>query len=207
MGNIGLSQDDEQIESSKLFVKSYFRLPNVTSNKFYKGVSRGISDAGVSLNYNVFKGIHLGLGFKHTFFEISQFKIVEDLDAQTHFYGTFLELSYIHNLTSNVFVEPSIQVGNNTMQTTSNPCRNAGIDKHVSNTTYYTPSLNFYIRGFDRIAYSFSVGYTITQSKFSPSTVCLDSFSGYSDQDFKNNIHHLNIGFGFLVYLGKLKIE
>lgn len=204
---ISLAQDTEKVEQSKLFIKAYFRLPNITSNKFYKGVSRGISDAALSLNYNVYKGIHLGAGFKHSFFEISQFKIAEDLDAQTHFYGPFLELSYMYNMSSNIIMEPSLQMGSNTMITTSNPSRNIGIDKYEVQTSFISPNLNFYIRGFDRMAYSLSLGYTFTQATFTPETVSLNSFSGYSEPDFKGNIQHFNVGFGFLVYLGKLNLE
>lgn len=207
VAKVSFNQDIEKVESSKMILKAYFRLPNVTSNGFYKGVSRGIIDDAISLNYDIYKGIHLGAGFKHSFFEISQFKISEDLDAQTHFYGPFLELSYLYNLSSNIIMEPSIQIGSNTMVTTSNPCRNNGIKNHRANISFASPNLNFYIRGFDRMGYSFSIGYTITQVIFRPETVCLNSFSGYSETDFKGNINHFNVGFGFLVYLGKLNLK
>lgn len=200
------SQSPERVEASKFFAKSYFRLPIVTSNDFFKEASRGISDVALSLNYKVYKGFNLGVGFKHSFFEISQFKITEKLDAQTHIYGPYAEASYIAYLSSNVFVDMSLQAGYFVMSSSSNPIRANGADFNRTQSSYISPNLSFYLVGPERISYCFSLGYTLTQTSMTPQTYGLDSFKDYDKPDYEGNLQHVNFGFGILVNIGKLQL-
>lgn len=197
-------ENSERIEASKLTVKTYFRLPTVTSNNFFSKTSRGISDIGLSVNYELLKGLNLGLGFKHSFFEISQFKITENLDAKTHIMGPYAELSYIKYVGGRLFVDIAIQGGSYSMSTSSNPCRSEGMESKKTRGNFISPNLSIYLVGPDRISYSFSVGYTITQSSITPETFCLENFSDFKQQDYIGNLQHINFGFGILVNIGKL---
>lgn len=204
LGLTSFSQESERVEASKFFAKSYFRLPIVTSNNFFTRSSRGISDIALSLNYDLYKGLNLGLGFKHSFFEISQFKITENLDAKTHLYGPYAEFSYIKYLSDKFFVDLSFQAGAYVISTSSNPTRSLGMDYKRSRGNYISPNLGIYLIGPDRICYSFTVGYAFTQTSITPETFSLESFKDFKQEDYIGNLQHINFGFGILVNIGKL---
>lgn len=199
-------RESQKTETTKLLVKSYFRLPNVTTNDFYREVSRGISDIGISLNYEIYKGFNLGVGFKHSFFEISQFKISENIDSKTHFFGPYAELSYMKYVSPTWVMDISVQAGNQQMFSSSNPCRAEGLDFTKETRNFIAPNMAFSLRAGERMGYSFSFGYTFTNSSFSARSVCLDTFKDHEPADFIGPIQHVNIGFGVIIYLGKLKL-
>lgn len=201
------AQVKEKVETSKLSLKTYFRLPQVTSNQFYKGVSRGITDVGLSLDYEFIPNFYAGAGFKHTLIEISQFKIAENLDAKSHFFGAFGEVGYLSYLSDKVALDLGVQAGYQQMYTSCNPCREEGIDYKTNGSFFWSPNMSIFLRAGDRMGYSFSFGYTVTQHGYSPETVCLDSFRDYGPSDYQKPIQFMNFGFGFLVYLGKMDIK
>lgn len=201
------SQDNQRVLGSKLFVKSYFRLPNATSNRFYKKVSRGISDAGLSVNYKISSGLNVGVGFRHSFFEISQFKISEKLDAQTHLIIPYGELSYIKHFTDKVFLDVGLQLGKYTMRSSSNPCRSSGKGIHINSDFFISPNASIYLKGAERLSYSFSLGYAFTQTSYTPATVCLEEFNDFKQSDYVGTLQYFTVGFGVMISIGKIKAE
>ena len=201
------AQEKEKVETSKLTLKSYFRLPQVISNTFFKEVSRGITDVGLSVDYEIIPRFYLGIGAKHTLIEISQFKIAENLDAKSHFFGAYGEIGYLNYFSDKLAYDIGVQAGYQQMYTSSNPCRSEGLDYKAEGSFFFSPNMSLYLRAGDRMGYSITFGYTVTQHSYSPSTVCLESFRDFTSNDYQKAVSHINFGFGFMVYIGKLDVR
>ncbi len=104
-------------------------------------------------------------------------------------------------------MDASIQAGVYQMRTSSNPSRNIGVPFKQNNGNFISPNFAIYLKGIDRISYSFTIGYTFTQTSFTPGTVSLDDFQDFNLPDYVGPVQHFNVGFGVLVNVGKLNIK
>ena len=206
------SQKDESLDIqplSKYLIKTNFRLPFTTSNTFLKEVGNGVVDLQGSFNYSFIKNVYIGVGYRYSFFKLNDRKLDPSVDWENKFNGKFEqkgfygELSYFYDLYENFSIEANFQVGMENTVGNSVLCTNGS--KTSKKGMFYSPNLNFYLKTEEIFSFFFSVGYNFSTTSFTPETVCADSFTNFSIDDYAGDYRHLNIGFGLGISIIKPK--
>lgn len=205
------SQEDNDMDIqpfSNFLIKTNFRIPFTRSNEFMKEVSSGVADVQGSFNYSFYKNVYVGVGYRYAYFKLSETKLnsaaqnqFKGIIEQQGFYG---ELSYFFDLYENFSIEANFQVGQEITSGNSALCiANGG--KTSERGVFYSPNLNFYLKTEEVFSFYFSMGYNFSSTRFTPETVCAESFPDFDEIDYQGNYRHLNIGFGIGITLIKPK--
>ena len=184
---------------TKFFAKTSFRVPFATSNSFFNETSRGIVDMSGSLNYSFLKNFYVGGGYKYTYYKLSEIKLNaspnEQYGAKIQLHGFYGELSYFNQLYNNFLIEGSIQVGQESIISSSRTCESTGTS-HIKKGLFVAPNLNFYLLTEEVFSFYFSVGYTFSSHGFNPEDVCETSFAGFKPDAYLGNYGSINVGLG-----------
>lgn len=184
---------------TKLFAKANFRVPFATSNPFFRETSKGIVEMSGSLNYSFIKNFYLGAGYKYTYYKLSEIKLNaspnELYDAKIQLHGFYGELSYFYPMYDNFLIEGNIQIGRETIKTSSRTCNVNGASNSKLGL-FVSPNLNFYLLTEEVFSFHFSLGYNFSSNGFNPEDVCETSFSGYKPNAYLGNYGSLNVGLG-----------
>jgi hypothetical protein len=200
--NFCYSQEEGFVELQPItnfFAKTSFRVPFATSNSFFKENSIGIVDMSGSLNYRIHKNLYIGAGYKYTFYKLSELKLnasPNDLfDAKISIQGFFGELSYFYSLYDNILIEGNVQVGQESIFSSSRVCRNNG-ETLVKKGLFVSPNLNIYLLTDEIFSFYFSLGYNFSSNGFNSKDVCETSFPGYKIDSYLGNYGSINVGLG-----------
>lgn len=197
------SQDDVSLGSiqplTKFIAKANFRVPFAVSNPFFKENSQGVVQVSGSLNYSFAKNFYIGAGYDYTFFKLSEIKLNvspnQQLGAKVEKQGLFGELSYFYELYENVLFEANIQIGQETVRSTSAKCAING-ESHTQKGLYWNPNLNVYLLTDEPFSFYFSLGYRSSTVGFTPGDICETTISGFSEDVYKGNYGEIQVGFG-----------
>lgn len=202
ISSVSFSQNERKVDVqpiTKFFAKSHFRVPFATSNSFFNETSRGVVDMAGSLNYSFIKNLYVGAGYKYTYYKLSEIKLNaspnEQYGAKIQLHGFYGEVSYFKELYENFLLEGNIQVGQESILSTSSTCENAGIS-HIKKGLFVAPNLNFYLLTEEVFSFYFSLGYTFSSHGFTPEEVCETSFSGFKSDAYLGNYGSINVGLG-----------
>lgn len=191
---------------SKLFIKTNFKLPFTTSNTFFKKVGEGVIDMNGSIDYSLMKNFYVGAGYKYAFFKLNERQLnsapTDQFNGKITLQGFYGELSYFYDVYENFSIEANFQVGRESITTASKFCEAKGIN-HKKTGLFYSPNVNFYLKGEEVFSFFLSLGYQFSSHGLKPEDMCVDSFTGYNTVDHAGHYQHLNIGFGIGISLVK----
>jgi len=184
---------------TKVIVKTNFRVPFSTSNIFFNENAQGVVQMSGSLNYSFAKNFYVGAGYDYTYFKLSEQQLNsspnEQLDGKIQLQGFFGEMSYFYSLYDNVLFEANIQIGQETIRSSSAKCSEMGIS-HTKRGLFWNPNINAYLLTEEAFSFFFSVGYRISTKGFEPKDVCETEFSGHDSDDYQGNYGSIHVGFG-----------
>lgn len=199
IGFVGNAQMD--IDKS---IKMDFKLPIPLANKSFVRVVNGISDINLSFQFPVWRNITLGVGAKHTLYQINEFNLPETTEGNVQFTSGFLKLGYEKFLTTNVYVEGSVKGGYTYMDFKSKTCfLETGNWHQTDKSILLEPNVGLYMISRDNLAFGLIVSYTMIMDNFRPERLCLDRFTGHSEAFSQGIYGTFNVGFGFSVFLNK----
>lgn len=184
---------------TKVIAKTNFRVPFSTSNPFFSENSQGIVQMSGSLNYSFAKNFYVGAGYDYTYFKLSELKLNsspnQQLDGKIQLQGFFGEVSYFYSLYDNVLFEANLQIGQESIHSSSAKCSDKDIS-HTKKGVFWSPNINAYLLTEEAFSFFFSLGYRISSQGFEPNDVCEIEFSGHDSKDYLGNYGSIHVGFG-----------
>ncbi|MGB1039917.1 MAG: hypothetical protein ACPGVD_03515 [Flavobacteriales bacterium] len=191
---------------TKFIIKTNFRIPFATHNPFFSKTAEGVVEMSGSLNYSPLKNFYVGAGYKYTYYKLSEIKLNaspnERYNAKIQLPGFYGELSYFFPVYDNFLIEGNLQMGQESILSTSQSCISTGIE-HKKKGLFVTPNLNFHLLTQEAFFFYFSLGYTFSSHGLNPSDLCETEFSGFGDESYNGNYNSLNVGFGIGISIFK----
>jgi hypothetical protein len=189
-------------KANNLFsTRGSFTVPNPISNKAFKKSFIGIYQVNGCLNLALYKGLFIGVVFSDALFQIDKNIIPNKTYAKQPYmnvYNAGIKVGgdfYIGEKNRIIF-SADVSVGQSYVKYSSFSCKDA--TKKIAVTDYKSPFVGSEISMIFLVEPNWgigpTIGYSLIKRSFNPYDLCLDDWSGYS-QNSSGATQYFNFGF------------
>ncbi|HMN06213.1 MAG TPA: hypothetical protein PKD45_10835 [Flavobacteriales bacterium] len=182
----------QHLPEFKPTAQGFLFLPIALKNPVFDNLAAVLGQVDGSLSFPIFKGIGLGAGANHTWYELNETGLAPEVTIgsvnRLLLYG---KLSWGHYTGQRTFYELNAKMGQSIWDWQCGTCA----DSKRQNDLSWGLNAAFLLHASDNLAFGVSVGYHRDLSRFSPEVVGLDHFPGRTDMG--GPYRFLNIGLGF----------
>ena len=186
-------------EESILIPKGSFKaevgLSNSVSNVAFRDLMQGISNLSVGYQYTLPNSLSMGIGLKHNYFRVNQYKSNLDLLGGSHFNSVFGKLAY-EKYYGQFGLDIGLRAGYNAILSVTNKCQELGENYVLDNSFYLDPVVNLALMVDDKSSFYLNLTYSICNFQFSENLICQD-LSVYSEEGLNHMTTYFVIGFGY----------
>ena len=181
-------------------------IPAQGKNEAFGRVMNGLFNGGINYQYNVYKGLTLGLGVKTSFFVINPFALNNaEWGGGLHAPGVYGKIGYEKFITERFSFNASVRMGYSVMVSYNDTCK-AKLDGPFTEGTFFIEpqvELLFLTDKGSAGGFSMVIGYNGISSNFGPRYLCMDDIPNLFEEDFSGNTRFLSFGFGYRHYFGR----
>ena len=203
----GTTEPKEQkvkIPTFRMNIKGDFKLPTPTFNKAFAKTVGGIADASLSFNFPLTQKIHIGAGFRYTYFQINDLILNSNTNANIQVYSPFIRIGFEKYANAKLIYGFGVRTGYSFLNFFSSTFDN----NDSLNCTprqmglILEPEFTIGLMAGENVAFSLQLSYNIIFAEYTSSNVCLPNFSGLAASDSKGKYQFFCAGFGFTAFLG-----
>ncbi|RFC53726.1 hypothetical protein [Brumimicrobium aurantiacum] len=200
--NIAIVANAQIDFSPKNSFKVEIGLPNNASNYAFRQLMQGLVVITPSYQHTFDNTLTIGAGLRYSFFNVNEFKNNIDMTGGVHIAGAFAKIGQ-EKFYGNFGVDYGVRVGyaSNVFATNTNDEANGG--PRTSEGVFVEPTLGLSLMANEKTSFRLALGFAVHDFKFTPEDVSVESFSGISNDQLKNNTSYFTIGFGYSYYFGK----
>jgi len=198
----GIAQEKEKLPSLHAF-KVDFKLPTAISNDVFKAFMSGLVDVDFAYQYHFKKAkIVANLGVKYTYWDVERSLTGGQLiGGQLETYIPFIGIGYRNEFSEKFFMDFELKGGYGQIVSLGESCSSP----YVQMARLIEPKISGYIRSSDLMYFSINVNYSHMNAEFTKDNICVTNFPGFTADASKGFYQYFSIGFGFHVYLPKIK--
>jgi hypothetical protein len=196
-----VSSQTEEFQPAGSF-KAEIGLANNTSNEAFRDLMQGLFNITAGYQYTLPSSLSLGVGVRHNYFTVNQFKNNIDLRGGIHFGGVYGKIG-IEKYYGQFGIDIGIRAGYNMMVSVTNKCEEVNGGPSIFDGGFIEPVINLGLLADERSSFYLNLTYAFHTFKFQPYHVCEDDFSAYSAEGLDKITTYFVIGFGYSFYFGK----
>ncbi len=198
----GNAQKKEKLASSHAF-KIDFKLPTAISNDVFKAFMSGLADVDFAYQYHFKKAkIVANLGMKYTYWDIERSLSGGQLiGGKLETFIPFVGIGYRNDFSEKFFMDFELKGGYGQIVSLGESCSTP----YVQMARLIEPKISGYIKSSDLMYFSVNVNYSHMNAEFTKDNLCVTNFPGFTSDASKGFYQYFSIGFGFYVYLPKMK--
>ncbi len=199
IGPFAYAQQAAELPSVGSCVKAEVKMPIVEGNGAFKHYVDGIADVNISSNFNVYRGIMIGVGAKYSYFQVDDFKVSQRTEGEISFLGIFGVLGFERYLNGNISYELCSKYGYGWMNTTTLICNDLGKDTYRQSGSYLEPQLALYYTSEEQYRFGLFIGYQVFMQEFTADNFCIPYFAGLHTSASQGAYQVLNVGLGVAI--------
>lgn len=181
-------------------------IPAQGKNESFGRVMNGLFNGGINYQYNVYKGLTIGLGTKYSFFIINTFALNNaNWRGGLHMPSVYGKIGYEKFITERFSVNTSARLGYTMMVSTNDSCQvNLG-GPYTEGAFFVEPQVELLFTTEKESPHGFSMvlGYVFNMSHFGPEYLCMETIPNLFEEDYVGITRFLSIGFGYRYYMGR----
>ncbi|MBD3636781.1 MAG: hypothetical protein HUJ25_05510 [Crocinitomicaceae bacterium] len=181
-------------------------IPAQGKNESFGRVMNGLFNGGINYQYNVFKGLTIGVGVKYSYFIINTFALDNaNWRGGLHMPSVYGKIGYERFITERFSINGSVRLGYTEMISTNDSCKVINGGPHLEGSFFMEPQVEllFTTDKESPSGFSLMIGYVINSSEFGPRYLCMESIPNLFEEDYVGITRFLSIGFGYRYYLGR----
>ena len=199
-------QSQAQIISPKgsLFVD--VTIPTNEQNRAFSRTMEGLLNGAIGYQYNVYKGLTVGLGAKYSYFTANRVEFNGTIGGGgTHIPGGFLKLGYEKFTTDRVSLYAGVKAGYANIMVINDSCQVKLGGAFQRGTVFIEPQIeiNILTELGASSAFNMIVSYAWNLQEYNSDFLCRSSFPGFIPEYSTGYIRYLSVGFGYKHYFGK----
>ncbi|MFT4600784.1 MAG: hypothetical protein ACI857_000961 [Arenicella sp.] len=181
-------------------------IPAQGQNESFKRVMNGLFNGGINYQYNIFKGLTLGVGVKYSFMIINSFALNNaEWGGSLHMPSAYGKIGYERFITERFSISVGARMGYTYLLSSNDSCK-AELGKPYQESTFFVePQIELLLLTDKNSAggFSFVLGYNMVFSEFGPHYLCLDKIPNLFEEDYQGITRFLSVGFGYRHYMGR----
>ena len=181
-------------------------IPAQGRNESFGRVMNGLFNGGGNFQYNIFKGITLGVGVKYSFFIINTFALNNaDWRGGLHMPSAYGKVGYEKFISERFSINVSTRLGYTMMVSANDSCKVAMGGPYTEGVFFAEPQVEALFTTEKESPHGFSLvlGYVFNMSEFGPKYLCMDDIPNLFEEDYVGITRFLSIGFGYRYYMGR----
>jgi hypothetical protein len=199
-GHLSYAQTEEFQPAGSF--KAEIGLANNMSNAAFRDLMQGLFNITAGYQYTLPSSLSLGVGVRHNYFAVNQFKNNIDLTGGIHFGGVYGKIG-IERYYGQFGIDIGVRAGYNMMFSMTNRCKEQNEGPSIFDGGFIEPVINLGLLADERSSFYLNLTYAIHTFKFQPFHVCEETFSAYSEKGLNSITTYFVIGFGYSFYFGK----
>ncbi len=183
------------------------RMPLNTGNPSFRATMDGIVYANVHGQLRLFNKVFGGIGAGIYFGRVDDVSLGQNMlsNGSMTAWIPHIQLSYEDAISENVMVGGYVKTGYAFAGFSSNYCNGSTNGWPTQQALMIEPGFTGMLIAQDNVAVSLKTGYSLIFADYGPAQLCLPFFSGFEDEDSEGIYQYFSIGFGFSLFLGKVK--
>ena len=181
-------------------------VPTKANNAAFQRTFQGLFNGGLDYQYNVYKGITVGMGLKYALFNLNSFAFDNaEISGAYHMPGAYLTVGYEKFTNERVSINFSVRAGYSFLLSANDSCTAIQGNMHVSESVFVEPQIEVLLLS-EKISphgFSFQLGYSIYFNEFNQSELCMTEIKNILPEDYQGITRYLSIGFGYRYYFGR----
>ena len=180
-------------------------IPTSERNLAFKHVLEGLFNGGVTYQYNVYKGLTVGVGGKYSFFVNDRFALNQSTGkGGLHIPAGYLKVGYEKFTTDRFSINISARTGFSSMISATDTVKSLIGKAYIENAFFIEPQIELLLTAEknDPNAFSIMLGYAVYFSEYRPAFLAIDHFVGLDDAASKGFTRFFSLGFGYRYYFG-----
>lgn len=181
-------------------------IPAQGRNESFGRVMNGLFNGGINYQYNVFKGLTLGVGLKHSYFIINTFALNNaSWRGGLHMPSAYGKVGYEKFITERFSVNASTRLGYTMMISSNDTCKTTPQGVFTEGAFFFEPQVELLFTTDKGEPHGFSLvlGYNFVFTEFGPKYLCMNSIPNLFEEDYQGITRFLSIGFGYRYYMGR----
>lgn len=181
-------------------------IPAQGKNESFGRVMNGLFNGGATYQYNVYKGLTVGVGLKYSYFIINTFALNNvNWRGGLHIPAAFGKIGYEKFITERFSLNFSARMGYAMMISGNDTCKKVMDQPYTEGTFFIEPQMELLFTTDKNAPSGFSLvlGYNMLMSNFGPQYLCMESIPNLFPEDYVGITRFLSIGFGFRYYMGR----
>jgi hypothetical protein len=181
-------------------------IPAQGRNVSFGRVMNGLFNGGFNYQYNVFKGLTVGVGLKYSFFIINSFALNNaNWRGGLHMPSVYGKLGYERFITERFSINTSVRMGYTMNISANDSCDASAGNAYTEGSFFVEPQIEmlFTTEKESPSAFSLVLGYVFNMSEFGPRYLCMSSIPNLFAEDYVGITRFLSIGFGYRYYMGR----
>lgn len=192
----------------KLSLSVDLGIPAKGKNESFGRVMEGLFNGGVTLQYNIYKGLSAGVGVKYSFFTMNPFALNNaPWDGSFHIPAAYGKLSYERFTTDRVSFNISARAGYaGLFAIHGNDSCAVGVEESSYEMAFFIEPQFEIVLLTEKLSsdgFSLVLGYPFYFNDFGPRYLCLDKFPGLFESDYVGITRFFSFGFGYRYYFGR----
>ena len=181
-------------------------IPAQGKNASFGRVMNGLFNGGVGYQYNIFKGLTVGIGVKYSYFIINTFALNNaNWRGGLHMPSAYGKIGYEKFITERFSINTSVRMGYTMMVSANDSCKKAMGGPYTEGAFFAEPQIELLFTAEKESPHGFSlvVGYVFNTAQFGPQYLCMDAIPNLFPEDYVGITRFLSIGFGYRYYMGR----
>ncbi|UKN02669.1 hypothetical protein K6119_03970 [Paracrocinitomix mangrovi] len=181
-------------------------IPAQGKNESFGRVMNGLFNGGINYQYNVYKGLTIGLGAKYSYFIVNSFALNNvNWRGGLHMPALYGKIGYEKFISERFSVNASTRLGYAMMISANDSCQKIMGKPHTEGTFFIEPQVELLFTTDKNSASGFSLvlGYNFYMAEFGPEYLCMDEIPNLFEEDYVGITRFLSIGFGYRHYMGR----
>jgi hypothetical protein len=173
-------------------------LPSGMASKPFRAYMNGLVNVHPKIVYKPLTNWYVAAGPKYMYYTVSEFKLPTKSTGGMHAFGGGLEFGYMKWIGKQFAFEAGIKGG--AMQHAFHTGLLPSSKKLLAG--YIEPGLTFIIAADEAVSYRWSVGYNWMGFHLMPEHLGLETYGGYTLEEYEVGAQSLVVGFGITYYFG-----
>ncbi|MEZ4923373.1 MAG: hypothetical protein R2780_09405 [Crocinitomicaceae bacterium] len=181
-------------------------IPAQGKNIAFGRVMNGLFNGGINYQYNVFGGLTLGVGVKHSFFVINSFALNNaEWGGGLHAPSVYGKVGYERFISERFSFSTSIRTGYTMMISYNDSCQANLGGPYTEGAFFMEPQVELLLLTDKNSSDGFSLvlGYNFIFTDFGPRYLAIDHIPHLVTSDYVGITRFLSIGFGYRYYMGR----
>lgn len=181
-------------------------IPTNEKNRAFSRTMEGLLNGAVGYQYNVYKGLTVGIGAKYSYFTSNRVEFNGTIGGGgTHIPAGFLKIGFEKYTTDRVSLYAGVKAGYSNIMVYNDSCEVKLGGPFQRGAIFFEPQLevNILTELGSPSAFNMILSYAWHLQEFTPDFLCRTSFPGFIPELSVGYMRYLSIGFGYKYYFGK----